>query len=346
MSEWMYWLTKYSNNFINFVGNCSSYQVLSLEQITQDIDIGHRYQFGIELTTASSCHCVTITSATESFGTNLLNNTENLWCNKILQQSFNQLCASSTTNMTFGSKVLNAKGNFAFSSYCKDQWGLIPTILLSSGDNSNTGVCPEVVNPLSPLITMTLFKSSSLVASISSSSSFHTTAEDHIFMATPTSYFPSLSSTYPTIPTLPSSYNATPTLDLSTSFLLKENSALISYSSPSSITNTLSQFTTGPINNMFSSSLVTVTTSSSVTYTLPYSSPIPTLAIPMLISASHTNHGVSQTSARSSFTSLGASPSPTMLFCSENGTWPMTLACIMANATSTDCGNNFSRAKG
>ena len=244
MSEWMYWLTKYSNNCINFVGNCSSYQVLSLEQITQDIEIGHQYQFGIELTTASSCHCVTITSATESFGTNLLNSTENLWCNKILQQSFNQLCASSTTNMTFGSKVLNAKGNFAFSSYCKDQWGLIPTNIPSSGDNSNTGVCPEFVNPSPPLITMTLFESSS------------------------------------------------------------------------------------------------------VTYTLPYSSPIPTLATPTLISASHTNHGVSQTSARPSLTSLGVSPSPTMLFCSENGTSPMTLACTMANATSTDCGNNFSRAKG
>ena len=195
---------------------------------------------------------------------------------------------------------------FAFNPCQDQQWVLTPSSLPSSGVISNTGrVCPEVFSP-------------------------------SFIMATPTSYFPS---TYPTIPTLPSSYSTTPTPDLSTSFLLKGTSTHISSFSPSSINNKQSQFTTEPI-KMYSS-LVTVTNFSRITYTLPYSSPIPTLATPTLIIASHTNGtSVPQTSARSSLTSPGASPSPTMLFCSasENGKWPITRAC--ANATSTDCGNN------
>ena len=168
-----------------------------------------------------------------------------------------------------------------------DQWqqGLPSTA--SDGDDSNTSVCPEVANPSLPshATIPSMFKSSSLVASISSSSSFHTTVEDHtIIMATPASYFPF---TNPTIPALPS-----------TSFLLKENSI---YSSPSSMTNEQSQF----------------------------------------------NTGLHSQTAHSSLTSPGASPSPTMLFCSaseDDGTWPMTPACT--NATSSDCGNNSSHAKG
>ena len=255
------------HSIIYFVGNCNSYQELSLPN-------SDRYQFGVELTNAASCHYVTITSATGNFPNN------QIWCNKILKQSFNQLCASNTAgNMTFGSKLLKVnsrKGHVHFASNCK--WNWIPTSF-SSGDNSTTSVCPD---PSPSLLTTipSMFKSSSLVASFLSSSSFHTTVDDNTFiMATPTSYF---SSTYSTIPTLPS-----------TSFLLEENSI---YSSLQS------QFTTG----------------------LMYS----------------------QTSARSSLTSPGASPSPTMLFCSasENGTWPMTPACT--NATSIDCGNNSSHAKG
>ena len=238
--------------------------------------------------------------------------------------------------MIFGSKILRANGMFA-NIPCQGlgQWELIPISLPSSGDNSNyTSVCPEVVNPSLPLLTTipSMFESSSLIALISSSSSFHTTVKDQTFiMATPTSYFPS---NYPTISTLPS-----------TSILLKENSTLISYSSPSSITTKQSQFTT-ELMKMYSS-LVTVTSSSSVTYTLPYSSPIPTLATPTLVYASHTNGSVSQTSARSSLTSPWATPSPTMLFCSESsedGKWPKTPACT--NATSTNCGNNSSHANG
>ena len=244
------------------------------------------------------------------FGTPSNADTNNLWCN-ILQQSFNQLCASNTSNMIFGSKIIKDNGRLAPMSTCEAQLGLIPTILPSSGDNSTTSVCPEVVNLSPPLITTIppMSESSSLVASISSSSSFHTTVEDQtIIMTTPASYFP----------------HSTP-------------------SSISSIINKQPQFTTGPM-NMYSSALLTVTSSSGVTYTLPYSSSISFLATPTLIYASHTNHGVSQTSARSSLTSLGASPSPTKLFCSENDTWPMTPAC--ANATSTDCRNNSSGANG
>ena len=181
------------------------------------------------------------------------------------------MCASTTTSLTFGSKILNANGHFV-AKYCLLQWSWIPTSIPSSGDNS-TGVCPEDVNPSSPFMLTTIspmVESSNLVASISSSSSFHTTVENHTFiMATPSNYFPYLSSTYPAIPTLSSSYSTTPTPDLSSS---KENSTLISYSS----------------------------------YAL--------------------------------------SPSPTMLFCSENGTWPMTPACN--NFTSADCGNNSSHVNG
>ena len=212
--------------------------------------------------------------------------------------------------MIFGSKILKANGMLKDNpAVCQSE--LIPTSLPSSGDNS-TGVCTEVFNSSPPLLTTIppMVESSSLVASTLSSSSFHTTVEDHTFiMATPTSYFP----------------YSTP----------------ISYSM---ISNKQSQFTTGPM-NMHSSSLVTITSSSSVTYTLPYSSPMPTLATPTLVHVSHKNGGVSQTSAHSSLTSPEARPSPTMLFCSElseDGKWPKTPAC--ANATSTDCGNNSSHA--
>ena len=255
--------------------------------------------------------------------------------------------------MTFVSNILHQNGELFGPADCQT-----PTSLPSS-ENSNTGVCLEVVTPSPSSLTTIppVFESSSLVASISSSSSFHTTVEDYtIIMATPTSYFPS---TYPTIPMLPSSYSTTPTPDLSTSFLLKENSTLISYSSPSGVTTKQSQFITEPM-KMYSSSLVTVISSSSVTYTLPYSSPVPTLATSTLIhvshtngsvshtngSVSHTNGSVSQTSAHSSLTSPEASASPTMLFCSasEDGKWPLTPVC--ANATSTDCGNNFLHVNG
>ena len=221
--------------------------------------------------------------------------------------------------MIFVSNILMASGKFEQDS-CQDLNQLIPTSLSSTSDGDNsTGVCPDVVNP-SPSLRTTIspmFESSSsqLIVSISSSSNVHTTVEHHtIIVATPTSYFP----------------HSTP----------------ISYSSISSIINKQPRFTTGPM-NMYSSSLVTVTSSSSVTYTLPYSSPIPTLATPTLIHVSHTNGSVSQTSARSSLTSPGATPSPTMLFCSESsedGKWPQTPSCT--NATSTNCGNNSSHANG
>ena len=204
------------------------------------------------------------------------------------------------------SNILKHNGKVSGPTDCQ-----IPTSL-PSGENSNTGVCPEVVIPSPSLLTTIppMFESSNLVASISSSSSFHTTVKDHTFiMATPTSYFPH--SSYPSI---------------------------------SSITTKQSQYTTEPM-KMYSSSLVTVTSSSSVTYTFPYNSlPFLTLATTTLIHASHTNGSVSQTSA---LTSPKATPSPTMLFCSESsedGKWPKTPAC--ANATSNNCGNNSSRANG
>lgn len=311
------------------VGNCSSYQEINLEQVSFPFQGNNpHYQFGIELTTASSCHCVTILiNATGTFGTNLFGDTNHLWCNKsrnspeaVHIQCFNQLCASETNNMIFGSKILTDNGTLIHPPPV-----MIPTSLPSSG-NYNTGVCLELFNTL----LTTMFESSSLVAYSSLSSSSHTTVEDHKpIMATPTSHFPSLSSTYPTIPTWASSYSTTHTPELSTSFLLEENSmaTLISYSLPSIITNKLSQFTTELMKM----------------HTLPYSSPIPT---PTLIYVLHTNGGVSQTSARSSLTSPEATPSPTMLFCSESrdGKWPKTPAC--ANATSTDSGNNCSHANG
>ena len=307
------------------VGNCSSYQEINLEQVSFSFqgNILH-YQFGIELTTASSCHCVTILiNATGNFGTNLLgdHDTNHLWCKKSSNgqgavQCFNQLCASETKSMIFGSRIITDGGTTFHPPL-----GLIPRSLPNSGDY-NTGVCLDILNTL----LTTMLESSSLVAYLSSSSSFYTTVEDHKpIMATSNSYFPSLSSTDPTIPTLASSYSTTPTPNLSTSFLLEENSTFISYSFPYTITNKLSQFTTERMKM----------------HTLPYSSPIPT---PTLIYVSHTNGGVSQTSAHSSLTSPEATPSPTMLFCSENGTWPMTSACTMA--TSTDCGNNSSHANG
>ena len=249
-----------------YIGNCSSNQEINLEQVSSSGN--DHYQFGIELTTASSCHCVTIVNATGTFGTNLLNNNYNLWCKNIFGHCLNTLCASGTKNMIFGSRILNDNG-FVILPLLR----LIPPSLPSSGDNS-TGVCPEDVKPSSPLITtispMVESSSLELIASVSSSSSFHTNVEDHTFiMATPTNYFPHLSSSSPAIPTLPSSYSTTPTPDLSSS---KENSTPISYS---------------PL-----------------------------------------------------------SPSPTMLFCLENGTWPMTPACTKANATSNDCGNNFTLVNG
>ena len=239
--------------------------MLSLEQ-PQGTILPDLYQLGIELTNASSCHCVTIINATGTFGTNLLSDadTHNFWCNKSNGQCFNQLCASETKNMIFGSRILNSDGHIILWPRLK------ATGLPSSGDD--IGVCPEIVNSLPPLVTTIspMVESSSLVAFTSSSSSFHTTVEEHSFiMATPTSYFPYLSSSSPTNPTLPSSYSTTPTPDLSSS---KENSTPISYSS--------------------------------------------------------------------------LSPSPTMLYCLEDGTWPMTPACTMANAISNDCGNNFSHVNG
>lgn len=230
---------------------------------------------------------------------------KNLWCNKSLNSN-QLLCSSSTSYMIFGSKILKADGMLK-DKHAVCQSELIPTSLPSSGDNSNTSVCTEVFNSSPPLLTTIppMVESSSLEASTLSSPSLHTTVEDHTFIM------------------------ATPT-------------SYFPYSSM--ISNKKSQFTTGPM-NMHSSSLVTVTSSSSVTYTLPYSSPMPTLATPTFIHVSHTNGGVSQTSTHSSLTSPEARPSPTTLFCSElseDGKWPKTPACT--NATSTDCGNNSSHA--
>ena len=225
------------------------------------------------MTNASSCHCVTIVNATGNFGSNLLNNTKksNFWCNKN-RDDFNQLCASSTSNLIFGSKLVKDDGTYVNSHCPLDHQ--IPNYLPTTDDDSNS-VCPESINSSLPVSTNTFTtslllyfsESSSLVTS--SSSSFHTLNDQTSIMAQ------------------------------SMSVSMKV------YSLATALTPT-----------------------------------------PVAIYASHMNGGVSQTSAHSSLTSPGASPSPTMLFCpaSEDGKWPITPAC--ANATSTDCGNNSSHVNG
>ena len=244
------------------------------------------------MTNASSCHCVTIVNATGSFGSNLLSSTKtsNFWCNKN-RDDFNQLCASSTSNLIFGSKLVKDDGNYV-NPFCP-LTHRIPEHLPTNDDDGNS-VCPEPINSSLPVSTNTFTtspllyfsESSSLVTS--SSSSFPTLDDQTSIMATPTTSYPF---NYLTMTSLPSSFSITPTPDLSTVFLPNQDST--SYSSISSIT-----------------------------------------PAPMM----------SQTSTHSLLTSPGASPSPTMLFCSEDSTWPMTQACT--NATSTECGNKSTLAKG
>ena len=287
------------------VGGCSSYQEINLEQLNSS-GITDLYQFGIELTNASSCHCVTITSATGNFGSNLVNNTHtnNFWCNRN-GDDFNQLCASNTSNLIFGSKIVYYDGNY--DSSCPilrvwvrilnkfvEIWNYIPTQLPTNDDDGNS-VCPEPINSSPPPSTSTsttspllYFSESFSLISSTSSSNFHTLDDQTNIMATPTT---SYHFNYLTMTSLPSSFSITPTPDLSTVFSSNQDST--SYSSISSIT-----------------------------------------PAPMM----------SQTSTRSLLTSPGASPSPTMLFCSEDSTWPMTQACT--NATSTECGNKSTLAKG
>ena len=310
---------------IIFVGNCSSYQELSLVQVNQDPFLSDEYQFGIELANASSCHCVTIVNATGSFGSNLLSSTKtsNFWCNKN-RDDFNQLCASSTSNLIFGSKLVKDDGTYV-NSHCP-LTERIPNYLPTNDDDGNS-VCPESINSSLPVSTNTFTtsplpyfsESSSLVTS--SSSSFPTLDDQTSIMATPTTSYPF---NYPTMTSLPSSFSVTP--NPSTVFFPKQNST--SYSSTSSIT---------PAPLMSQSMSVSMKVYSLATALTP---------TPVAIYASHMNGGVSQTSAHSSLTSPGASPSPTMLFCpaSEDGKWPITPAC--ANATSNYCGNNFSHVNG
>ena len=290
------------------VGGCSSYQEINLEQLNSS-GITDLYQFGIELTNASSCHCVTITSATGNFGSNLLDNTHtnSFWCNRN-GDDFNQLCASNTSNLIFGSKIVHYDGNY-YDSSCPilrvwvrilnkfvEIWNYIPEHLPTTDDDGNS-VCPESINS-SPPVSMNTFttppllyysESSSLATSASSIGS-HTLDDQTSIMATPTTSYPF---NYPSMTSLHSSFSITPTPDLSTVFSPNQNST--SYSSISSIT------------------------------------PAPIM---------------SQTSTRSLLTSPGASPSPTMLFCSEDNTWPITQACTNATCTSTECGNKSTLAKG
>ena len=329
---------------IYLVGNCSSYQEVNLKQFHLFVFAIDRYQFGIELTNASSCHCVTIINATGNFGSNLLSNTHTnrFWCNRN-KQSFNQLCASNTSNLIFGSKFVRSNGNYGTSCPSTSQ------IPIDDGDAYS--VCPEPINSSAPVSTNTFttspllyFSESSSLVTSASSSSFHTLDDQTFIMATPTTSYPF---NYPTMTSLPSSFSVTPTPDLSTVFLPKQNST--TYSSIYSIT------TAAPM-KVYSSEM-TVASASSITYISPSStlfsvlsnsSPTSTLAtaITPTAAAIYESHMMSQTFAHSSLTSPGASPSPTMLFCSENGTWPMTPACTMANATSNDCGNNFSHVNG
>ena len=249
------------------------------------------------MTTASSCHCVTIIGATGTFGSNLLSNTNKFWCNRY-GDTFNQLCASNTKNLIFGSKIIYSSGSYGSScpigSLLGKPYNLVPEHLPTNDDDGNS-VCPEPINSSPPPSTSTsttspllYFSESFSLISSTSSSSFYPLDDQTSIMATPTTSYPF---NYPTMTSVPSTFSVTPTPDLSTVFLPKKIST--SYSSISSIT-----------------------------------------PAPMM----------SQTSTHSSLTSPEASPSPTMLFCSENGTWPMTPACN--NATSTDCGNKSTLAKG
>ena len=281
------------------------------------------------MTNASSCHCVTIVNATGSFGSNLLSNTKtsNFWCNKN-RDDFNQLCASSTSNLIFGSKFVKDDGTYT-SSFCPLDHQ-IPEHLPTDDGNGNS-VCPEPINSSLPVSTNTFttspllyFSESSSLVTSSSSSSFHTLDDQTFIMATPTTSYPF---NYPTMTSLPSSSSVTPTPDLSTVFLPEQNST--SYSSTSSIT---------PAPLMSQSTSVSMKVYSLARALTP---------TPVAIYASHhINGGVSWTSAHSSLTSPGATPSPTMLFCSasEDSKWPITRAC--ANATSNDCGNNSSHVNG
>ena len=155
------------------------------------------------MTNASSCHRVTITSATGNFGSNLLNNihTNNLWCNRN-GDGFNQLCTTNTGHLIFGSKIICNSGDY--NSSCPTDLNLIPT-QLPTNDSDGNSVCPEPINS-------------------SPSVSTNTSTTGYPF-------------NYPTMTSLPSSFSvtpATPDLRLSTVFLPDQNST--SYSSISSIT--------------------------------------------------------------------------------------------------------------
>ena len=333
---------------VYIVGSCSSYQEINLAQV--DSNGYDHYQFGIELTAASSCHCVKIVSATGNFGSNLLTNTytSDFWCNR-KWQSFNQLCASNTKNLIFGSKIIRNDGTYGL--LCPLPITLIPTQLPTNDDGNS--VCPEPINS-SPPVSVNIFTtppllylsiSSSLVTS-ASSIGFYTLNDQTSIRATPTTSYPF---NYPTMTSLPSSFSITPTPDLSTVFLPKQNST--SYSSISSITTAPMKVYSSEMTVASASSITYISPSSTLFSVLSNSSPTSTIATAITPTAaaiyvSHMTGGVSQTSAHSSLTSPGASPSPTILFCSENGTWPMTPACTMANATSNDCENNFSHVNG
>ena len=239
-----------------------------------------------------------IINATGNLGSNLLSNTHKFWCNRN-GDTFNQLCASNTKNLIFGSKIIYSSGSYDSScpigrSLFGIPYNLIPKQLPTT-DNDGNSVCPEPINSSPPPPTSTsttspllYFSESFSLISSTSSSNFHTLDDQTNIMATPTTSYPF---NYLTMTSLPSSFSITPTPDLSTVFSPNQDST--SYSSISSIT-----------------------------------------PAPMM----------SQTSTRSLLTSPGASPSPTMLFCSEDSTWPVTQACT--NATSTECGNKSTLAKG
>ena len=237
------------------------------------------------------------------------------------------MCASSTSNLIFGSKLVKDDGTYINSHCALDHQ--IPNYLPTTDDDGNS-VCPEPINSSLPVSTNTFttspllyFTESSSLVTSASSFGFHTLDDQTFIMATPTTSYPF---NYPTMTSLPSSFSVTPTPELSTVFSPNQNST--SYSSTSSIT---------PAPLMSQSTSVSMKVYSLATALTP---------TPVAIYASHMNGGVSQTSAHSSLTSPGASPSPTMLFyfASEDGKWPITPDC--ANATSNDCGNNFSHVNG
>ena len=151
-SKTMYWpLSQTILSYLCFLGNCSSHQTVLADQSPAN---GTKYQFRVEMSSGSPCHCVTLTHSTQPFASVLTAWTNgSFWCGTE-QPNGPLLCAVDSRRRFFLSRIITVNntddGEIAMCN--KNSLSSHNTTDLAVGYTGVFGTCPETqCSPLTPL---------------------------------------------------------------------------------------------------------------------------------------------------------------------------------------------------